>query len=118
MNILIVEDDLDTREILSELLEMQGHAIVTASEAHHALDILRQPSAIDLLITDVSLPGMSGIELAKMSKAIQPELGIMVCSGYGEQQCEALPFSVEWSQKPLEMDAFMAAIERFSGTRQ
>ncbi|HSH86978.1 MAG: response regulator [Methylophilus sp.] len=118
MHILIVEDDLDTREILSELLQMQGHVIVTASEAQHALDILRQPSAIDLLITDVSLPGMSGIELAKMSKAIQPSIGIMVCSGYGEQHCEALPFPVEWSQKPLEMDAFLAAIERFSGTRQ
>jgi CheY-like chemotaxis protein len=117
MQILIVEDDPDTREILSELLQMQGHAIVTASHAQQALDSLQQAPSMDLLITDVSLPGISGIELAKMAKATHPDISIMVCSGYGETQFESLPFEVEWSQKPLEIESFLAAIERFSGSR-
>lgn len=118
MKILVVEDDLDTREILTELLEMQGHDIVTASEAHQALTSLRQQPDIDLLITDVSLPGMSGIELARVAKTTHPNLAIMICSGYGEQQFEALPFPVAWIQKPLEIDPFLEAIERFSGVNQ
>lgn len=116
MQILIVEDDTDTLEILSELLQMQGHVIVTASNARQALDSLQQTPA-DLLITDVNLPGISGIELAKMAKADHPDIDIMVCSGYGETQFESLPFAVEWSQKPLEIESFLAAIERFSASR-
>jgi CheY-like chemotaxis protein len=118
MKILVVEDDLDTREILSELLTMQGHDIVTASEAQQALATMRQQPEIDLLITDVSLPGMSGMELARMAKTTHPDLAIMICSGYGEQQFEALPFPVAWIQKPLEIDAFLQAIERCSGVNQ
>ncbi|MGP1716765.1 MAG: response regulator [Methylophilus sp.] len=118
MKILVVEDDVDTREILSELLEMQGHDIVAASEAQQALNTLRQQPDIDLLITDISLPGMSGIDLARLAKTTHPELAMMICSGYGEQQFEALPFTVAWIQKPLEMDAFLQTIERFSGVNQ
>ena len=118
MKILVVEDDRDTREILSELLEMQGHSIVTASESQQALAIMHQQTDIHLLITDVSLPGMTGIELARTVKMLHPHIAIMICSGYGEQQCEALPFPVAWIQKPLEMDPFLEAIERFSGLKQ
>ncbi|HSI45521.1 MAG TPA: response regulator [Methylophilus sp.] len=118
MKILLVEDDLDTRDILSELLDMQGHSIVTASESQQALAILSAQPDIDLLMTDVSLPGMSGIELARAVKSSHPAIAIMICSGYGEQQFEALPFTVEWLQKPIEMAPFLDAIERFSGVNQ
>lgn len=118
MKILVVEDDLDTRDLLSELLEMEGHQIVTANESQHALEILNNHSCIDLLVTDVSLPGMSGIELAKISKSIKPLLGIIVCSGYGMKEFEALPFSVEWVQKPIEMGQFLNAVERHAGVSQ
>jgi CheY-like chemotaxis protein len=118
MKILVVEDDLDTREILTELLEMHGHDIATASEAQQALASIRKQADFDLLITDVNLPGMSGIELAQAANSLLPAIAIMICSGYGEQQFGALPFPVTWIQKPLEMDSFLQAIERFSGVNQ
>lgn len=118
MKILLVEDDLDTRDILSELLEMQGHSIVTASEAQQALAIISAQPNTDMLMTDVSLPGMSGIELARAVKKSHPDIAIMICSGYGEQQFEALPFPVQWLQKPLDLGPFLEAIERLSGVNQ
>jgi DNA-binding NtrC family response regulator len=115
MKILLVEDDSDTREILSEMLQMHGHAIVTAGEAQQALAAMRQQTDIELLITDISLPGMSGIELACAANTAHPAIAILICSGYGEQQFAALPFAVTWIQKPLEMDVFLQTVERFSG---
>lgn len=115
MKILVVEDDQDTQEILSELLQMQGHSIVTAGESQLALERIRLQPDIGLLITDVSLPGMSGIELARVVKSSYPAIAIIICSGYGEQQFEALPFPVTWLQKPIEIESFLEAIERFSG---
>jgi CheY-like chemotaxis protein len=115
MKILVVEDDLDTRDLLSELLEIHGHEIATAGESQEALSVLSKQPDIDLLITDVSLPGMSGIELASAAKSLQPQIGILVCSGYGEQQFDSLPFAVEWVQKPIEMESFIAAVEQFPG---
>lgn len=114
MNILMVEDDQDTRELLSELLEMHGHQTYTANEAQQALQCLQQRPDIDLLITDVTLPGESGIELAKATKTIRPTVDIIICSGYGEQQCETLPFSVAWVQKPVEMDFFLQTVDRLA----
>jgi CheY-like chemotaxis protein len=118
MKILVVEDDQDTQAILSELLQMQGHTIVTASESQQALAIIGHQPDIELLITDVSLPGMSGIELARAVKSSHPAIAILICSGYGEQQFETLAFPATWLQKPIEIDAFLEAIERFSGVKQ
>lgn len=118
MKILLVEDDVDTREILVEMLQMHGHVIVTACEAQQALMAMRQQADIELLITDISLPGMSGIELARAANTAHPAIAILICSGYGKQQFEALPFTVTWIQKPLEMDVFLQVVERFSGVSQ
>lgn len=116
MKILIVEDDADARELLSDLLEMHAHEVAAAGESGQALNLLTA-SGFELLITDVSLPGRSGIDLAAQAKSLFPSLQVIVCSGYGEQPV-ALPFPVEWIQKPIEMDTLLSTITRLSGKTQ
>jgi CheY-like chemotaxis protein len=114
MNILIVEDDLDTLDLLSELLMMQGHEVVAASDSRQALSILNNRPDINLMVTDISLPGMSGIELACTARSLRADLRIVVCSGYEEKQFDTLPCEVEWIEKPVEIEAFLGTIARFS----
>lgn len=114
MKILVVEDDIDTRELVGTLLEMHGYETLAAGDAQDALQLINHSSDIDVMVTDVSLPGLSGLELAGMASTIRPALGIIVCSGYGEQQFDTLPCRVEWIQKPIQMDPFLKAVARFS----
>ncbi|MGX4640508.1 response regulator [Massilia sp. SYSU DXS3249] len=80
--ILVVEDDADTRELACELLVALGHAASGSASAEHALALL-QEREIDLLFTDLNLPGMSGIELATRALALRPSLKVILASGEG-----------------------------------
>jgi PAS domain S-box-containing protein len=80
--ILVVEDDADTRELACELLGALGHAASGSPSAEHALGLL-QEREIDVLFTDLNLPGLSGIELATRALALRPALKVILASGEG-----------------------------------
>lgn len=80
--ILVVEDDADTRELACELLGALGHAASGSASAEHALGLL-QEREIDVLFTDLNLPGLSGIELATRALALRPSLRVILASGEG-----------------------------------
>ncbi|MET0980912.1 MAG: response regulator [Telluria sp.] len=80
--ILVVEDDADTRELACELLGALGHAASGSASAEHALGLL-QEREIDVLFTDLNLPGLSGIELATRALALRPSLKVILASGEG-----------------------------------
>jgi two-component system, cell cycle response regulator CpdR len=81
VSILYVEDSDDLRETIGMLLEAPGREIVSCATAEDALVLLAQRQA-DLVITDVSLPGMSGTDLARKLLAEKPERWVVLCSGY------------------------------------
>ncbi|QNB00903.1 response regulator [Massilia sp. Se16.2.3] len=81
-SILVVEDDQDTRELACELLCALGHAASGSGSAEQALALLRE-RPVDILFTDLNLPGMSGIELATRAIALQPTLKVILASGEG-----------------------------------
>ena len=76
--ILIVDDEPSMRELLDIVLRREGHEVFTASNGKAAVEILeREP--IDLLVSDIKMPDMSGVEVLKAGKALDPDLvGIMV----------------------------------------
>ncbi|MBI2571199.1 MAG: sigma-54-dependent Fis family transcriptional regulator [Candidatus Schekmanbacteria bacterium] len=80
MNILIVEDDTDLRESLVETLSGLGHSVASSADAERAVPRLGN---VDLLITDVHLPGMTGLELLKTAKREHRAPEVLVMSGYG-----------------------------------
>jgi CheY-like chemotaxis protein len=67
--IMIVDDSEDTRELFTAALEAEGFSVVGAKDGHEALELLEGPTTFSLILLDISMPGMSGIEvLAEMEK--------------------------------------------------
>ena len=81
--ILVVEDDLSLRELTVSMLQATGYRVIEAGNAEAALDIVKASEpGIDLLLTDVIMPGKSGVELVGLAKAIRPNLRSLFVSGY------------------------------------
>lgn len=82
--ILLVEDSDVVRMLTLEVLEELGYNVLEASDAQQALPILQSDERIDLLMTDIGLPGMNGQELAAAARRLRPELKVLFASGYAE----------------------------------
>ncbi len=81
--ILLVEDEAAVRDIATAVLELQGYSVLAAGDAAEALAIAEQSAGVDLLVTDIVLPGdVNGRELAERLRACRPELEILYMSGY------------------------------------
>lgn len=82
--VLIVEDDPAVRALVSEVLGELGYTFIEAGEASDAVPILESGQRIDLLISDVGLPGMNGRQLAEIARQLRPELKVLFITGYAE----------------------------------
>jgi signal transduction histidine kinase/DNA-binding response OmpR family regulator len=102
LRILVVEDDADSRDVTCELLMVLGHKVQSVTKAEEAL-ALPHASEFDVLLTDINLPGMSGIELARTMLAQLPHIRIVFASGYGKVAAEKLGFEAEFLPKPYNM---------------
>lgn len=80
--ILVVDDDPEVREIVAEFLLDAGHRVMQAEGGLTALNLLSEQPDFDLVITDVRMPDMSGIELADRITRERPELKIILISGF------------------------------------
>jgi CheY-like chemotaxis protein len=89
MNILLVEDSDEVSCITVEYLQELGHQVVAVAEAEKALTRLKNES-FDAVMTDIRLPGMSGIELARSLAKSNPNLPVVIASGYGALNLEFL----------------------------
>jgi PAS domain S-box-containing protein len=83
LRVMLVEDDEEIRSSASELLGLLGHQVVEASCAEAARQQLAQGDGFDVLLTDVALPGMSGLELAREARGLMPGMRIIIASGHG-----------------------------------
>lgn len=109
LKILAVDDDSLVRETLCAMLEDMGHVVVAAESANHAIVAFETPGQFDLLVTDFSMPGMTGAELAEAVRRLQPDLPIVVATGYAEALSEASPGITRLS-KPFDRAALASAI--------
>jgi CheY-like chemotaxis protein len=89
MNILLVEDSDEVSCITVEYLQELGHQVVAVAEAEKAIARLKHES-FDAVMTDVRLPGMSGLELARTLIKDYPNLPVVIASGYGALNLEFL----------------------------
>jgi PAS domain S-box-containing protein len=81
--ILVVEDDLDVREMVVEMLSHLGYRILVATTGPEALAMLRRDKSVDLLFSDVVMPAsMSGVELARTARRLRPGLSVLLSSGH------------------------------------
>jgi CheY-like chemotaxis protein len=83
--ILVVDDDQAVRDFACEALSQQGHAVLAARDGVEALEILeKEAAAIDLMVTDVVMPGLNGFSLASVVKGRWPEIRILYVTGFYE----------------------------------
>ncbi len=102
--ILVVEDATPLRDLICQALSVSGCTVLSAPEAQEALRIVsQQTGAIDLLITDVIMPGMNGPALAKQVRALRPETKILYMTGYSGEfvRSDMLIPGVSFIQKPF-----------------
>ena len=114
LRVLVVDDEALLLYHLSDLLEELGHIPVCASSGVQALSLLTSEPAVDLIITDQSMPEMNGTELAMTVREYDPELPVVLASGYGESirdtgvelPCLAKPFTIAELEKMIAAVAF------------
>ena len=85
VRVLLVEDDDDNRELMTEVLETAGYQVTTAAGGAEGLRKLSEQT-VDVVVTDVGMPGMGGLELARASKRIAPRVPVVVVTGYSERE--------------------------------
>jgi DNA-binding response OmpR family regulator len=112
--ILIVEDEEEVRALTRDVLEMAGFTVLESLDAVDAIRIAEtHPGSIDLLITDVIMPNMSGPELARRLRGTRPALRVLCMSGYPESAERGAGGAAEWTawlQKPFTPDGLVAKV--------
>ncbi|WP_250003374.1 response regulator [Actinoplanes sp. M2I2] len=80
--VLVVDDEEDLREIMRRMLERRGFDTLIAGDSQQAITACREhPGAIDILVTDLGLPGVSGGELSRSATQLRPEMSVVYISG-------------------------------------
>jgi CheY-like chemotaxis protein len=113
--VLLVEDDENIRFALTRVLVWEGYMVLTAATGHDAVGMLRDVSEpIDVVLLDVGLPDVSGVDLCSRLRQLRPELPVVVCSGEADPQevARLLELGVRrYFQKPVEPDELLATVE-------
>ncbi|HKW57378.1 MAG TPA: ATP-binding protein [Candidatus Acidoferrum sp.] len=113
-NVLVVEDEHSVCELASEFLASAGYTVASAASAEEAIDLIEDSvNPADLLLTDVILPRMSGPELSKHLRKLNPNLRVIFTSGHiGEENLvEELDSQSRFLQKPYSREALIAAVD-------
>ncbi|HEX3364023.1 cell cycle two-component system response regulator CpdR [Phenylobacterium sp.] len=111
--ILLAEDDDSLRGFLARALERAGYEVVACADGDEAAAILDQDW--DLLLTDIVMPGMDGIEVARQAAALHPELRIMFITGFAAVALAAgsqAPAGAKVLSKPIHLREIVSEVER------
>jgi signal transduction histidine kinase len=112
--VLIVEDDPAVRVLVCTVLSDLGYAFVEAGDADSAVPILDSPQRIDLLISDVGLPGMNGRQLAEIGRQLRSDLKVLFITGYAEHAAVRGGFldpGMQMITKPFTFDLLTAKVQ-------
>jgi PAS domain S-box-containing protein len=114
--VLLVEDDAGVAELTAGLLQDAGYAVQTAGNAAEALTVLRQGASIDLVFSDIMMPGgMNGAELARIVRGEFPSMFILLATGYAEAAAQAATQEFPLIRKPYGKDMLLEKIDEILG---
>lgn len=110
--ILVVEDESTVRDYVLRLLADKGFTVLSAQDAYEAIRVLAERH-VDLLFTDVVMPGADGFELGAQAKLIRPNLKILYSTGFADRaRGRHGPRHGKLLEKPIRAEALMAEIEQ------
>lgn len=114
--VLVIEDDDSVREAAEDILELQGIQVLSAGDGSAGLTLYQeQMEDIDLVLLDLTLPGMSGEETLRELKRMNPDVRVLLCSGYGLNEVASHLIdngTVAFLQKPYDGDKLVEALSR------
>ncbi len=116
LRILVVDDEAAQRELIGGFLKKQGHEVLLAGSGAEALSRVAE-ARVDLLISDFKMPGMSGLELLRAVKAVNPEIPFLLVTAYGtvETAVQAMKEgAADYLTKPLDLEELLLRIARVS----
>jgi len=110
--VLLVEDDAQVRAVISEVLHDLGCTVLEASDGTAGWQIAQSSARIDLLVTDVGLPGMNGRQLADAARGLRPDLKVLIITGYAGTALAdlELPAGMMLLRKPFTLDELSAGV--------
>jgi CheY-like chemotaxis protein len=111
--VLVVEDIALIRMTTVDMVEQIGFAVTEAADASEALTILQGDSEIEILLTDLGLPGMNGRQLVEEALRLKPSLKVIIASGYSthEEESSQMSASVAYLTKPFDMQQLRRVLE-------
>ena len=111
--VLVIDDEASVRMLVTETLEELGYAAMEAAEGRAALRILESDARIDLLVTDVGLPGLNGRQIADAARVFRPNLKVLFMTGYAHNAAignHALQPGMKIITKPFPLDELAKTI--------
>jgi PAS domain S-box-containing protein len=114
--ILLVDDEAALRDAGAEFLRSYGYRVMVAANGEEALQFARSPEQIDVLVTDIVMPGRSGRELAEQCRALRPDIRVLYMSGYsGTAGIPDVLLTESYVQKPFSFAQLARRIEESMG---
>src|ERR1700704_248327 len=113
-NLLIVDDELGMRQFLTHLLQREGHAVRSAENGREAMELLRAAPA-DLIVSDVRMPDMNGIELLRAARELMPDIEVVMMTAFANVDSAREAFMLgayDFVQKPFDNDLLKETVAR------
>jgi signal transduction histidine kinase/ActR/RegA family two-component response regulator len=111
-HVLLVEDDTTVAALTTQMLDEAGIGVTLAGSARESLDALEGPHRIDIVLSDVMMPGMSGVELARALRARYPALPVVLTTGYVEAARAAMAEGFAVLVKPYSFETLVGTLVR------
>ncbi len=105
-SVLVVDDDIRILRMIHRIMELEGYRVLTAEDAEGALKVFDE-EVPSLVLLDIMMPGMDGLEMFRRAKEINPEIAAIILTGYGtpEREIEAMRLGVKkFVRKPITID--------------
>jgi DNA-binding NtrC family response regulator len=96
--LLLVEDEPMLRQVVALTLKVEGFVVVEAEDGTAGLEILRSDKAIDVLLTDVRMPGLNGYQLAVSALTMRPRMPVILMTGYADDE---MPDAIREAEIPI-----------------
>lgn len=114
-HILVIDDEVSLVYFIRELLQRKGYQVSVASDSHEAWDLFSAtPDEFDLVVTDQTMPGLSGVQLAGKMITLKPDIPIMLCTGYSDvvDETNIAQYGIQaFMPKPLDSKEFLRSVE-------
>jgi DNA-binding NtrC family response regulator len=117
--VLLAEDEPMLRRVVHETLRRAGFIVIDAADGTAGLEILQSDSSIDVLLTDIKMPGLNGYQLAEAGLFLRPLMRVMLMTGYAD---EAIPDAIREAsipilRKPFNFDSLASTIRQVITSR-